>query len=371
MSSTTANEHSQPDQAAEDRARNLTHHGVVVGIDHYPSYTDLKPLRYARKDAKAFYDWLVDPERGSVPPNQVCYITPTDEEVAAFRENPQSVWPTLERVAGALGKAAMKVNGLRDTDPDGWQRSRLWFFAAGHGIAPSTGQVALLMANVTEGMLGFNIELGEYAGWYQRCSPFAEVILLADCCRTYRPEVPGWGPPFTQCFTLPDRTTILLGFAAGFGDPAYEPGEDDPDDGRGYFTAALLDGLNGHAADPRTHQVTATLLKQYVEEQVLLRSQAKRRQQRAELKPLAGQDLVLTTVAQIPDASEYDVTFAFGPGKTGTAVLYEPDLVTPIGRWAGRDGPWHLSLPMGLYELRYEAEPPRTVRVDGDVDVQL
>jgi hypothetical protein len=352
--------------------RNPTHYGVVVGIDHYPSYADFAPLQHARRDARQFYNWLVDPQRGSLPAGQVRLITPTDAEVEAFTRDPEQAWPVLDRVTNALDDFGVAVSSLRDDDPDGWERSRLWFFGAGHGAAPGNGQSALLMANVRATVPGRNMEMFKYADWYQKCAPFAEVVLLTDCCRNYMPDIEGWGPPFLRCFPQPNRTTIVLGFATGFGDPAYEPVDGDPDSKRGYFTGALLDGLDGHGADPRTHQVTAASLKKYVEDQVRLRSEAVHKEQFAELNVVFGQAMVLTEVPGIPAEPEYPVTIEFGPGRTGMVVLLNSDLVTERGRWTGRDGPWRLPLPRGLYEARYEAEPPVTVRVaGGDVHVQL
>jgi hypothetical protein len=375
MASTTSAsmEDAQSQPGAAGMPRNLTHYGVVVGIDHYPSYADVQPLQYARRDASQFHNWLVDPHGGSVPAEQVRLITPTDEEVEAFTRDPDTAWPVLDRVTNALDAFTTAVVSLKDDDPDGWQRSRLWFFGAGHGIAPYGGQSALLMANVSPRSLGRNMEMSLYADWFQKCAPFAEVVLLTDCCRNHLPDVEGWGPPFLRCGDpRPERTTILLGFATGFADPAYEPADGDPETKRGYFTGALLDGLSGHIADPRTHQVTVASLKEYVEHQVQLRSGAVDKEQFAELKLFAGQEMVLTEVPGIPAEPEYQVTIEFGPGRTGMVVLFNSDLVTERGRWTGQDGPWRLSLPRGLYEARYEADPPVIVRVaGGDIDVQL
>jgi hypothetical protein len=170
VTSTTADMQSQPSTTAPPR--NLTHYGVVVGIDHYPSCPELGPLQYARRDARKFYDWLVDPQRGSVPAEQVQLICPTDEEVGAFAQNPQLISPILDRVSEALDNFAATANALKEKDTDRWERSRLWFFGAGHGIAPVDGQSALLMANVTGRTLGLHVEISKYAAWYQKHSPY-------------------------------------------------------------------------------------------------------------------------------------------------------------------------------------------------------
>jgi hypothetical protein len=203
-------------------------------------------------------------------------------------------------------------------------------------------------------------------------SSFAEVVLFTDCCRLYVPYVEGFGPPFSwPSPSRPEHTKILLGFATALGDAALEPVSGDPDDQRGYFTGALLDGLNGHAADLRTHEVTDTTLRAYVQREVDERARRDKKKQLAELKLFTGQDMVLTEVREVPVETEHLVTIDFGPQRIGTVVLIASDL-TERDRWSGQDGPWRLRLPTGLYEVRYEAEPPVIIRVaGGDVRVQL
>ena len=56
---------------------NEQHYALVIGIDRYP---DISDLHSARKDAESFFNWLIDPNLGAVPKENIRLITTDDTE---------------------------------------------------------------------------------------------------------------------------------------------------------------------------------------------------------------------------------------------------------------------------------------------------
>src|SRR5436309_13930627 len=65
-------------------------YALIVGIDNYIDATHFIPLPFAQADAHAFYELLVDPERGGWNPEDVIFlsgdITTRDEIESHLRE---------------------------------------------------------------------------------------------------------------------------------------------------------------------------------------------------------------------------------------------------------------------------------------------
>ena len=61
---------------------NDLHFAVSIGINHYP---DFKSLRYAKKDAKEFVEWLRSEDGGQVPGKNIKLITVSDEKERAMK----------------------------------------------------------------------------------------------------------------------------------------------------------------------------------------------------------------------------------------------------------------------------------------------
>ncbi|MER5259529.1 MULTISPECIES: hypothetical protein [unclassified Streptomyces] len=250
---------------------NDLHYAVVVGINRYPAIGDLQG---ARGDAVRFRDWLVDPDGGDVPKDNVVLVTASEEEelTADF----MSAVPTREIVNRALYELHLAVTRAIDALPGeeqlaAWRRTRLYIFLAGHGIGLSDNSAGLLMANAAIDLLGNHVAVRSYLDWYESAAKFREVVCFADCCRTGYRGSPPFGPPFTGTTEDPEAVDCFVGFATSLGDPAYEEQHADPDRARGHFTTALLDGLRGGAT--RNGAITSDSLSDYVVRHVEDRTQ--------------------------------------------------------------------------------------------------
>jgi hypothetical protein len=232
---------------------------------------------------------------------------------------------------------------------DDWDRTRLYLYVSGHGIAPPTSEGAILMADAERDVLGECIELSLYSRWYEGCGVFRELVVLADCCRE-RPKgaPPGTLPPFNLCQKPVGRTTRVVGYATGLAEFAYEPLEaENPDEQRGFFTRALLDGLTGAAAvDPDHGGITSETLAVYVTKAVEEMTKEQLVPQRAQILVEAGSPILLraTEAQQRP---RWKVTIALPAGFAGQAELRCGDNSVVETHAAGT--PWELELDEGLY----------------------
>jgi hypothetical protein len=318
------------------------HYGAVVGITHYPGISDLSgPVL----DAESFREWLVDPAGGDVPVTNVRTVTTPAHRVPV--PDPFDARPIKREIDRALELLNSQAQNEIADDPDRWAASRLYLYVAGHGIMPGEGEAALLMADARPGVYE-NVELRSYLDWYRRCGIFREVVVLADCCRNWFGHVAPSVVSFARCSRPAAQVFALVGYAAGPGDPAYERVEDGvpPDERRGYFTTALLEGLRGAAAeDPKAPgAITSTTLAGYVADAVAEATKDKAVPQSLEMPSDPGHPIILAKVRAAPT---FWVTITFPAGWSAPVELLHPsgrrELCDPAA------GPWMLELPAGLY----------------------
>lgn len=235
-------------------------YAIVVGIGNYP---ELSPrLDAPESDAKAFYDWVVSPRGGAVPKRNAHLITSprVQRSKTATDAVPivTQVLTELEKLQDIAQKNSKKPNGRLRTG------RRLYLYFAGHGFAPRDDQTALLMANANPLRTGtaYHI-LGPWtADWFYKACFFDEIALFMDCCRDNQPNQ-GLNLPWGDR-VCPDLTKVkrFYGYGTVFSRPAREQRIKGVN--RGVFTATLLSGLNGAAADPATGKITSLTLKAYL-----------------------------------------------------------------------------------------------------------
>lgn len=296
---------------------NDLHYAVVVGINRYPAISDLQA---ARGDAVRFRDWLIDSKGGDVPEDNVTLVTATAEQerTADF----MSAVPTRENVDQALYRANIAVQRAIEARPEEeWeaarQRTRLYFFLAGHGFMTPPNSTALLMANAAFDLLGNHLAVGQYLDWYESSSPFREIVCFADCCRTSsgNGSMFPFGPPFTTTAAALEKVDCFVGYATSQGDPAYEQQNADPDLARGHFTTALLDGLGGRSAN-RKGLITSDSLADYVVRhvevpEVVADARAERRSRAVD--PVDRVQRYVGEIASVEDKSVADVLSTMEP----------------------------------------------------------
>ncbi|HBB97732.1 MAG TPA: hypothetical protein DC054_20320 [Blastocatellia bacterium] len=232
---------------------------IVVGIRLYPGLSDLEG---PENDAKSFYEWVVSPAGGDVPPEQIAYISsskfpaqnlPGKAEPAAATV--QRAFDDLQDLAEQNSKAG---NGLR-------VGRRLYIYLSGHGCAPRLNDSALLTANATPQRAGYHILGRLYADWFLRSNFFDEAILFMDCCRESYPQTPPNIPPYIDVTGADamDKAKAFYGFGTKWSRLSRER---KMADGKvhGVFTTALVEGLKGAACDPSDGRITAASLGNYL-----------------------------------------------------------------------------------------------------------
>jgi hypothetical protein len=314
---------------------NELHFAFVVGINHYPWISDLQgPAR----DAAAFRDWLLDPSGGGLPDQNVTYLAPADGEVR----------PTRSDLVSALFETNDKVSEAIGDDPEKFARSRLYLFMAGHGIAPSGGDAALLPANARRELFGENLEVMKCRTWYTECGIVGELVIFCDFCRN-RINLAESGPlGFTRCATSKGKVESFTGYATAYDRPAYERFEQDvpADERRGYFSRALIEGLNGAGATGG--DVTSETLEAYVRQRV--------RELTAGLVPEQDarfpQDLARPLRFGKPRRAVPERTVTIEVAGLRDPVRLLDHRHRPVASWApATGGPWQVSVPDGLYAV--------------------
>ena len=231
--------------AANDRA-------IVVGVKDYPA---LGNLDGPENDAKDFEQWLLDPQGGDVPADNIKRILSSDFAVTA---DPLDAEPTTIR----LERAFDTLYDLGNTN-GGKAGRRLYIYLAGHGFAPSLEDAALLMANAARGKSGHHISGKTYANWFKQSAFFDEVVLFMDCCREHSARA-GVRPTPYDAIVAGAPARHLYGFATEWSRASRERPIGAGGAVRGLFTTALLAGLRGGAPRDAAGQVTAETLADFV-----------------------------------------------------------------------------------------------------------
>jgi len=361
--------------------RNPLHFALVIGISRYPGGYSL--LLGPANDAKAFATWVTSPSGGGVPRENVARcITPARGAMTL-----PTARPTKVKIDDALwllrNKARDAYKELPEEERSQARRaSRLYIYMAGHGIMPRGGEAALLDARA-QPTRHTNLEIARYGSWFRRDGTFAELCIFADCCRNYELLATLWGPDFDEPAELGEPVSALVGYATTAGDLAREESarfdpEVPPDERRGYFSRALIDGLKGEAIHPRTGYVTAASLANYVRTQVTERTKDRPAYQRQaiEMKPDPSHPITFGPQRLVPQL--YKVVIRFKPGFDGEVELIAPDGSSSF--WRASNGPWTVMLYNGIWMVQHAGTDRDTTgfeengafRVNGaDRDVQL
>ncbi|GGI43889.1 hypothetical protein BCL57_000187 [Agromyces flavus] len=354
---------------------NPYHYGVVVGINRYPGgYRELKgPVA----DARAFAVWLTAARQGGLPKENVRLVTTQ----RPFPKSLGEARPTKELIDDALWESYKALRAKLDAAPEEHRtelrkQSRLYLFVAGHGIMPGGGDAALLDAKA-ELDRPTNLDLGRYLDWFRRDGLFAEVCIFADCCRGFELLAEPGSPGFGRAGRAPEAVRFLLALATSSGELSFEDVTSDADEWRGHFSYALMQGLNGAAADPETGLVTSDALIAYARRIVTDRTAGlgPGRQQSVP-EPVVSGSLTFGQPRRAPapapdggsppppgrDPRKVRITFRRRP--RGMVELVAPDGTTQ--RWDPADGPWTVWLYDGTWYLQHAGKAMHTTGFAND-----
>ena len=341
----------------------LADRALVVGINLYPGLT---PLYGAENDARAFYEWVTDPNYGRVDPKNALLLLssnftsppPTSAvDARPAKQQLEEFFTEVENSAQENNKAGV---GLK-------AGNRIWMFFSGHGFAPSLERSAVLMANAQPGIShNFAGEL-----WAKRLHEggwFDDVMLFQDACRE-RFVAAEVTPPTLDMRAAPASQTRRAFYAFSAKDRKLSKEIPMPQDGnkvRGVFSVTLLQGLR-LARDPQTGSITTPQLRSYLQTNMktllspvdLANDDIATMPEVYETEPF---DLVAMPLpAPIPDFPvQITVATAGGAGKV---------LAGDLTRIAAQADPaptlWQLRLPRGLYKVAIEGAGEQNFEVTG------
>lgn len=370
---------------------NKTDRAIVVGISCYPD-PEYGDLGSPENDAKIFYDWLVSPDGGAVPAENIELILSSNFIPRDLKPgkppfpSPSDALPGVTEVQRAFDRLhdKYKANSMKGTNYLG---RRLYIYLSGHGFAPSDAEAALLTANAARDRLMYHL-LGRYnADWFFHAGCFDEVLLFMDCCRQREPGAP-LNMPYKEA-TSPDaltRVKYLYGFATQWSKNARE--RDFGGVTRGVFTTALLEGLRGAAAGPDGKITTNTLSDYLYNHMREFMDPPDRNDQSLSNEPdlysypKHGEGFVIAEVTRKPKNVREQVTqFVFGakpeapkfpvvlrmPAElAGRPIQILDHLLQPLGPPILAQPEVKLELERGMYLMQIEGSAtPRLVEVSG------
>lgn len=325
---------------------NNEHFAIVVGINGYSALT---PLKAAHTDAVRFKEWLTSTDGGGLPDENVQIILSPETMIS----DPADGRPIKNDIDRALRNFGMTV------DFETRIGKRLYFYFSGHGIGPSSDNVAILMANATPTELGNNIGMGHYREMFRKTARFDEVVFILDCCRDPAQGVesakPAITPPnanqFGPCHPVEDFTVM----ASDWGEKAFErPFTDAELTGRfGVLTDTLLKGLNDPAAANANGEITSDTLRLYVIERMAQIAKTTGIPQEPNFGRPSKREIVFKTLP-VPNVA---VRLLAPAGHAGDLVLRDASFGEldrrPAGQLTRDDPPWVTNLPKDRYLVQY------------------
>jgi hypothetical protein len=345
---------------------------VVVGVNRYPEFAE-STLLSAVGDAEKFAQWLE--KEGGVRTENLKVITVPDSGVPAGTTRFDSR-PKKGEVHNALFELAQRCKQHVKDNPEDWEKTRLYVYVSGHGLAPAPEEAALLMADSGPDWYGENFPCALFLSFFEGAQYFRELVFLADCCRFWVDEAPLGRPPWTQVKGNNGSVRKMIGFATSFGDPAFEPPPDQlepADQRRSYFTQALLEGLAGNAVDSATKRIDSNSIARYVEDRVVeltTRNEVTgeaRTPQKPEVRADPGNPIVFRMLSdnEVKNAAKRRVTMRFATPFAGDVYLLD-GAFRPLARRTVPPDAWVVEVEQaGLYRVHPAADgagpaPPET-----------
>ena len=222
-------------------------YAIVVGIDDYED--DIGRLHAAKNDAQAFKNWLID-EKGGKLPEENCKIVLSTNDPRVPNQD------LIDTEIKAIYNIAKDNKG-----------GRFYFYFSGHGFGLDLETNALLTADWSFDFNNRALNSKEYVKYMQESGLFKEIVFLFDCCRNRDISCNGRMPSFSRAKPQAGASKCdrFIAYATEYDDFAYEDLNQTNGISHGYFTKALIQGLQEkEAANPSLKKITANSLKSYL-----------------------------------------------------------------------------------------------------------
>jgi hypothetical protein len=261
-----------------------------------------------------FYEWARSREGGDIADEARAHLVRVSEPPPALVTEARPDSRDLARFFDNLNEAARQTPGRR-------VGRRLYMFLAGHGGDLEHGverETVLLTADATP-EAGNHFATRLWAAWVAAERFFEEILLIVDCCRRALPPIPLTQPTRRAAAPMGQPSTFAWVFSAPIGQKALERKDEEGID-RGVFTAKLLQGLKGEAADERG-EVRVQRLFDWLEDNLAETPQT-------QVSPRRGDFLICAPRSaashSLSTAQPSDVTRAGLPLRGGTLTFEAP-----------------------------------------------
>lgn len=332
---------------------------LVVGISAYP---ELGNLDGPENDATAFHRWLVG--AGGVPAANATRIL-SSELLPQPALRATDAKPTMDAIYHEFDVLDDRAEENRKNGLGRQVGRRLYLFLAGHGFGPDLDDAALLMANATRWRRGYHVPGKLNANRFFLEALFEEVVLLMDCCRESYQSSPLVLPYGNRIAADVDNARRFYGFSSKWGRLSRERmigGEV-----HGVFTATLMNGLAGAAAEPNG-DVTAASLGSYLRENMKklldpadLTNPDIAKEPDLSYDPIAGSAFVIATVPP----KRFPVTVTLSPAARGRGIKLFDGKLALVDQTAGNGATWELQLYRGAYLAIADGGAQTRIDVDG------
>jgi uncharacterized caspase-like protein len=260
----------------------MSNWAIVIGINKY--WGAAANLKFAVKDALSISQWLLDPEGGNVPPENLFLLTrPVDREGPANFPDGAPLPARVNNADATFKNLQDAVNDLRDRS--GMKGERLFFYMAGHALTFRTDHgpaESLLMADYDRNHTNHAMSLDSIRSFFGT-SEFREQLYIIDACRSLFPSdisqhqdfKMGYYPSSGR-YHAPKRPPLQYTlYSAAPLCSAAEPKS--LEENNSIFTEALLRGLRGeidskiYVPDKEKYHIRIDDLARFVSEQVAAR----------------------------------------------------------------------------------------------------
>jgi hypothetical protein len=218
---------------------------IVIGIGRYPGLPMAQ--QNAEANARAFLDWLTDPEAGNLPQDQVIQLI----SESAANAGPTRV--TLHRVQEVLANLLVEGQALRLTG------RRLFLYFSGL-VIKTRENLLLLVPDSGPDATANHISLNDYVSYFRQLGAFRELVVFIDAIETHYPT-----PKLSHHawpFPLGDETRPVTSVVITYLTSVYQL---ELDTGPSIFTRELLEGLRGGAASPGSRELDDQELSHYLQ----------------------------------------------------------------------------------------------------------
>lgn len=221
-------------------------YAIIVGVSHYTSLTVLEgPVT----DACRLRNWLISADGGNLHPKNVCFIPSV----------PGSTIPDQL----AIDRALSDILRMAEARP----ARRLYFYFSGHGFGANWEVNGMCLPIWSPDFYNAALSSKAYLDLLVEKDLFREVYFFLDCCRDKKINT----KPLHSMLGGPRpggaNTMAMVMYASEYENPAWEGmmNTNGQLTVHGYFSRALLEALNGGAANSNG-DITITSFLDYVRE---------------------------------------------------------------------------------------------------------